>query len=67
MAAHDGEQAVVFAIGSLNPTKVEGARVALQQYFPKVEVIGVDVSSGTRPAYGGKRRAPRHRGIEATL
>ena len=34
------------AIGSKNPTKVEGVRLAFERFFEDVEVLSVDVDSG---------------------
>jgi inosine/xanthosine triphosphatase len=33
-------------VGSRNPTKIEGTRLAFQQYFEDVEVEGIDAPSG---------------------
>ena len=34
------------AVGSINPTKVEGVKLAFEQYFNDVEIIPKDVDSG---------------------
>ncbi len=36
------------AVGSTNPTKVEGVRKAFEEFFGDVEVVPKDVSSGVR-------------------
>ncbi len=36
-------------VGSTNPTKVEGVRLAFESYFESVEVVPKKVSSGVRP------------------
>lgn len=36
-------------VGSKNPTKIEGARLAFEQYFDDVEVIGVEVNTSIPP------------------
>jgi len=42
-------RAVKIVVGSKNPTKIEGARMAFQQYFDEVEVVGVDVNTEIPP------------------
>ncbi|MDI3497943.1 inosine/xanthosine triphosphatase [Archaeoglobus sp.] len=36
-------------VGSKNPTKIEGARQAFEQYFDDVEIVGVEVSTSAPP------------------
>ncbi len=36
-------------VGSKNPTKIEGAKLAFKQYFNEVEVVGVEVSTSVSP------------------
>ncbi len=36
-------------VGSKNPTKIEGARLAFEQYFDEVEIIGVEVKTSVPP------------------
>jgi len=36
-------------VGSTNPTKVEGVRLAFNQYFDDVEIVPKDVDSGVPP------------------
>jgi len=36
-------------VGSKNPTKVEGARIAFEQFFGKVEVESVEVKTKPQP------------------
>jgi inosine/xanthosine triphosphatase len=33
-------------VGSKNPVKIEGVRLAFEQYFSDVEVVGIEVDSG---------------------
>lgn len=36
-------------VGSKNPTKIEGTRLAFEQFFGKVEVLGVEVKTKDQP------------------
>ena len=41
-------------IGSKNPVKVRGAKLAFEQYFENVEMVGVSVESDVPSQYFGQ-------------
>lgn len=42
-------KAVKVVVGSKNPTKIDGARMAFEQYFDEVKIVGVEVETTIPP------------------